>query len=317
MGWRDWFGPKPKNDAASSIEYKRFLDALEYAHKHDMTVAEAYRHFGHETDVVRIMVRYNTHALKRLKSLGSNDVEDMQQSLGEGGHPFIQLTGGTGASISTLARRIASLTLISADLPENMEGDQFSLARLWAEMATRHYTELAALAASAQIPLDREQTARLYRQVCFFYDGLWYYNLHQRILDAGRIPREQMSRYVEEFRESTMVSCVMHENVPIRPEDMSIFGQPEEQQEDYEFYVHGKLSKPYYEGDYARVLGYIGVERDGTTRESTARLHFRTCQVLDLSHRMSSIEMNWWWLLQFELVHENIGTIITKVVPIP
>lgn len=145
---------------------------------------------------------------------------------------YLALLQNTVDSIRAQARQSALLTLKHANFPENMEGNQFSLAHLWAEMVTRHYTELAALAASAQVPIDREQTARLYRQVCYFYDGLWYYNLHQRILDTGRIPREQISRYVEEFREATMETCLLHKNVPIRPEDMSIFRQPEEQQED-------------------------------------------------------------------------------------
>lgn len=264
-------------------------------------MAESLEHYGIEPDPLKILGRYTQLAPPHAWSAGD----------------YLALLQNTADSIHAHARQAALLTLRRANFPENMEGNLFSLGYLWAEMVTRHYTELAALAVSAQVLIDREQTARLYRQVCFFYHDLWYYNLHQRILDTGRIPREQISGYVEEFKQATMETCLIHENVPIRPEDMSIFRQPEEQQEDYDFYTHGKLARPHYEENYAKVLGSIDVEIDGTTRETTSRLHFRTCQILDLSHRMSAYEMRLWWLTQFELVHENIGTIITKVVPVP
>lgn len=283
------------------VEYKRFFDALQYGREHNMTVAEAFRSIGVETDPVR-MCRYWLSLEPTRAAASAND--------------YIALLQNTADAICVHARQVALLTLRRAAFPENMQGNQFSLANLWAEMITRYHAELAESAAFHRVPIDREQTARLYRQVCFFYDDLWYYNLHQRILDTGRIPRDKMSAYIEEFRQATREACTMHDDVPIKPRDMSIFGNPEEVQEDYDFYVHGKLSKPYYEEDYTRVLRSLDVEKDGTTRESTARLHFRTCQVLDLSHRMSSMEMTWWWRLQFELVHENLGTIITKVVPI-
>mgnify|MGYP001587956629 CR=1 FL=1 len=284
------------------VEYKRFFDALEYGREHNMTIAEAFRCIGVETDPVR-MCRYWLSLEPTHTASSAND--------------HITLLQNTAEAICVHARQAALLTLRQATFPENMEGNQFSLANLWVEMITRHYTELAESAAFHRVPIDHEQTARLYRQVCFFYDDLWYYNLHQRILDTGQVSRHRMSDFIEGFRQATRVACTIHENVPITPGDMSIFGNPEEVQEDYDFYVHGKLSKPYYEADYTRVFCSLDVKKDGTTRESTARLHFRTCQVLDLSHRMSSMEMTWWWRLQFELVHENLGTIITKVVPIP
>lgn len=312
MAWRDWFRPGP-----SAVVYKRFFDAGKYAHEHNMTAAEALRHIGCDTDLVRTLSRSNIYALMRRKLLENQDLGDIQPELGEGDNPFLQLMSGTAASISALARCSARLTLKRANFPENMEGDQASLAYLWAEMVIRHYTELVEFAAVAHIPMDREQTTRLFRQVCYFYNVLWWYRLHQRILDTGRVPRDQMSGYLEEFKEATEVTLLIHENVPIGPEDMVIYRLPEEVEEDHAFYLQGKLSKPYYEEDYAKVLHAIDVEKDGTTREATARLHFRTCQVLDLSHKIGTIDMDWWWRWQSDLAGQNLDQIINKIVPLP
>jgi len=263
------------------------------------------------------MSRFNIYALMRRKLLENHDLGDIQPELGEGDHPIIQLTSGTVASISALARCCAGLTLKRVNFPENMEGDQASLAYLWAEMVIRHYTELVEFTAIAHISMDQEQTTRLFRQVCFFYNGLWWYRLHQRILDTGRVPSDQISSYVEKVKDASEVALMIHENAPTGPENMAIYCLPEEMEEDHAFYFLGKLSKPYYEEDYDKVLRSIDVEKDGTTREATAKLHFRTCQVLDLSHKIGMPNMNWWWRLQSDLVDENLEQIINKIVPLP
>jgi hypothetical protein len=170
------------------VTYKRFFDALQYGREHNMTAAEAFRSIGVETDPVR-MCRYWLSLEPTHAAASAND--------------YIALLQNAADAICAHARQVALLTLRQAAFPENMQGDQFSLANLWAEMITRHYTELAKSAAFHRVTIDREQTARLYRQVCFFYDDLWYYNLHQRILDTGLVPRHRMSDFIEEFRQAT------------------------------------------------------------------------------------------------------------------
>ena len=129
-----------------------------------------------------------------------------------------------------LARQAALHTLRQSKLLGSMEADQFALAQLWAEMVIRHYTELAKLAEFENVCMARDTGARLLRQVCSFYNILWWYRLHQRILDTGRVARNNIPRYMEEVKEASRVALVMHPDMPINPDDMSIFTQPQEVQ---------------------------------------------------------------------------------------
>lgn len=326
MGWRDWFGRGEINRPTSSGQYRQFFDGVKYANDHDMTIAQALRHVGFETDLIRILTLYASFAVKRLQlvenTISANPQGDIQQpDVDENGHPWPtllnQLMSKTALSITRLAHRNALLTIECANFPETMEGDNISLAQLWAEMVIRHYNELAGCAKFLDISITREQAPRLLRQVACFYDALWWYRLHQRILDVGQIPRDQIQLYVEEYKEAIRVALLMHRNMPLAPEDMSIFTNPEEMKEDYDFFVHGKLATEYYATDYLKTLSHLKIERDGTIQELIGRLHFRTIQVLDLSHKMTLMEMDWWWRLQSDLAIENLEQVINKIVPIP
>ena len=216
-----------------------------------------------------------------------------------------------------LARSAALGTLKQSKFPNSMEGNQFALAQLWTEMVLRHYTEIAHLAESENISIDRVIAARLLRQVCSFYNVLWWYRLHQRILDTGRIAQDDIPGYMESFKEATRVTLVMHPDIPIRPDDMPIFTHPNEMQWDHDFYTNGSLPNAAEEEDFSIVLKSISQQRDGTFAEIIARLHFRTIQVLDLSHKLGLMQMQLWWGLQLEMVEQNMSLILNKLIPVP
>lgn len=326
MGWRDWLGWGQRKKPASAAKYRQFFDGVKYANDHNMSVLQALRHVGFETDLFRILTLYDNFAVKRLQlvedTLSADLQRDIQQpDVDESGQPWPaqlnQVMSTTALSITRLAYQNALLTIECANFPKTMEGDNISLSQLWAEMVIRHYNELAACAKFVDISITGQQAPRLLRQVTCFYDTLWWYRLHQRILDVGQIPSDQVQLYVEEYKEAIRVALLMHRNMPLASEDMSIFTNPEEMKEDYDFYVHGKLATEYYATDYLKTLDFLKIERDGTIQEWIGRLHFRTIQVLDLSHKMTLMEMNWWWRLQSDLAIENLENVINKIVPIP
>jgi hypothetical protein len=216
-----------------------------------------------------------------------------------------------------LARQVALRTLRNSQLPSSMEVDQTDLAHLWAEMVISHYSELAQLAQFDKISIDNDTAARLLRQVCNFYNVLWWHRLHQRILDTRRVAREDIPQYIDGYKEATLVTLVMHPDMPITPNEMPIFTHPIESQNDHLFYSKGTLSSAGEEDDFSKVLMSIGQERDGTFAEIIARLHFRTIQVLDLSHKMSLFGMQGWWRLHLELAEQNLSLILNQLVPVP
>ena len=80
----DWFHSsnlEVRQKKFAGIEYKRFFNGLEEAKSHGTTVAEQYRKVGYDTDLLRVLLRYNMGALSRATSLGYK--EEMTQLMGQ------------------------------------------------------------------------------------------------------------------------------------------------------------------------------------------------------------------------------------------
>lgn len=192
------------------------------------------------------------------------------------------------------------------------------LAHLWCGVVVRHYTILADYAEFSHIALTHEQVPRLFRQVYLFYDFLWCdILLPTRIRETGTIGEGRSQEYIKAFR-IKVTDTLPQENLPFRsPEDSNTFYHHDETKEDRDFYRHGKLGNPCHKKDFAKILNRLGIERDGSPLELTAKLHFRTCQILDSSHKLSSKEMDRWWKLQSKLADQHIDKVLTKVIPVP
>lgn len=218
-----------------------------------------------------------------------------------------------------LAQTVALRTLRKSKLPSNMEVDEFSLALLWSEMVMSHYTELAAFAKFYKIPVDNVAAARLLRQLCAFYNVLWWYALPQRIQATGRVAPDDMSKYMEKCKELTWISLlsslVPHPDMQT-DEFLCVFKHPTESKEDHDFFTKGTLPTKGEEEDFSTVLRWVDQQKDGSLTELTARLHYRTIQVLDLSHYLA-LEIPLWWGLQVEMVNANLNLILAKLVPVP
>lgn len=191
------------------------------------------------------------------------------------------------------------------------------LAHLWCGVVVRHYISLADYAEFSHIALTHEQVPRLFRQVYLFYDFLWCaILLPTRIRETGTINKRHSQEYIKAFR-IEVTETLPQEHLPLSPEDLNIFYHHDETKEDRDFYRHGKLGNPCHEKDFTKVLSHLGVPREWGPLELTAKLHFRTCQILDVSHTLSSKEMDRWWKLQSNLAKQHIDEVLTKVIPVP
>ena len=79
MVWRDWFGQREESSEPSTIEYKCFFDAAEDGRANNRTVAETLRHYGIESDPLRILERYTEFALRHARDLeGPPDIRTLE-----------------------------------------------------------------------------------------------------------------------------------------------------------------------------------------------------------------------------------------------
>ena len=94
MGWRDWLGWGERNKPASAAKYRQFFDGVKYANDHNMSVLQALRHVGFETDLVRILTLYDNFAVKRLQLVNcllyTSDAADERSSVDLGGRRIIK-----------------------------------------------------------------------------------------------------------------------------------------------------------------------------------------------------------------------------------
>jgi len=191
------------------------------------------------------------------------------------------------------------------------------LAHLWSEMLNKHYTILASLAEFSRVSITSNERPRLFRQVYLFYDVLWGgVLLPTRIEETRRVQTTEYPNYLARFREEA-TATLTRTNLPFTShEEVSIFGDDAENKEDWAFYTHGELNRAFYKKDYADILRHLRIESDGSPLELIARLHFRTCQVLDLSHKMSFMELDQWWKLHYKLSEKHIEA-MDLIIPIP
>ena len=192
------------------------------------------------------------------------------------------------------------------------------LAALWCGIVVRHYTTLADYAEFSHLGLTSEQVPRLLRQVYVFYDCLWCEHLlPDRIRDTGAITERRSPEYIHAFR-SAATDFFQHEHMSLIPtEGWHTFYQHDETQEDGDFYRRGKLENPCHGNDFAEFLSHLDIPGDRKPLALTAKLHFRTCQILDESHKLSQKEMGRWWKLQSNLAEKHIDEVLTKVIPVP
>ncbi len=217
-----------------------------------------------------------------------------------------------------LAQQVALRTLRQSKLPSNMEADPFRLAVVWSEMVINHYTELSEFAKSYKVPVDNVAAARLLRQLCSFYNVLWWYALPQQIQATGRVTPEDISKYMEKYKELTwitLLSSTMAHPEMQSDEFMYVFKHPTESKDDHDFFTKGTLPTKGEEEDFSKVLGWVNQQKDGSVTELTARLHYRTIQVLDLSHYLA-LEIQLLWGFQVEMINANLNLILAKLVPV-
>lgn len=276
MAWWNQLSQRLGRKRPSAFEYKCFFDVREDANSHGRTVAESLRHYGFESDPLRILGRYTQFTLRHAN--------------------YLEAPPDT---------RI-------------LECNPSFLAHLWAEMLVKHYAILADLADFCRMAVSSKERTRLFRQVYLFYDVLWgALLLSTRINETGRVSTDDYPVYLSRFREQA-TQALAQNNMPFAScEGLSVFDHDGENKEDWDFYVRGELARDCYKKDFANVLSHLNIERDGSPLELIAKLHFRTCQVLDLSHKMSFMEMDQWWRLQSKLAQKHIDKVMTTIIPIP
>jgi hypothetical protein len=91
-----------------------------------------------------------------------------------------------------------------------------------------------------QVSLDKE--TELFRQLCFFYDALWYKILLPDLINrTGRVPPDTMEAYRQLVRQKSMEVIATAAYLPMSWRDWSADASSEELQPDYQFYMHGVI----------------------------------------------------------------------------
>ena len=152
---------------------------------------------------------------------------------------------------------------------EQIECNIEFLSKTFAAMVTMHLEALQKCAKETGVSISDQQQAALFRQICFFYDALWYYLLLQRIEETKRIPPDQVGSYIEKFRQEWMEAIYQAEYLPDNLRDWSIDASPEELEADFNLYMHGKLPED-SQADFEKILNLCRISKDGSNLELIA-----------------------------------------------
>lgn len=89
-----------------------------------------------------------------------------------------------------------------------------------------------------QLSFDKETA--LFRQLCLFYDALWYKLLLPELISkTGRIPRDSIEAYRTAVRQKSMEVIATAEYLPEEWRNWAAEAHSTDMQADFEFYMHG------------------------------------------------------------------------------
>lgn len=163
-----------------------------------------------------------------------------------------------------------------------------------------------------------EKGTALFRQLCLFYDGLWYrLLLPQLIAKTGRVRSDQVQGYITDFRQKCMEAIATAEHLPIEwrswPQEDAF---RESMQTDFKFYMHQIVPKD-LQDEFEMILNFTNVREGGEVLRMIAWLHMRTREILGLMDKKEHIILHaMLWKSQSQFTLDLIKNTMNRVVPV-
>lgn len=166
-----------------------------------------------------------------------------------------------------------------------------------------------------QLSLDKE--TELFRQLCFFYDALWYKILLPDLINrTGRVPPDTMEAYRQLVRQKCMEVIATAAYLPMPWRDWSADASSEELKTDYQFYMHGVIPASRQE-EFDMILNFTQARDNGPIFEMLAWLHMRTREIVGLVDKKEGLITHMLlWKSQASFTCELIEKFMRNVVPI-
>jgi len=166
------------------------------------------------------------------------------------------------------------------------------------------------------LSLSFQQQTALFRELCLFYDGLWYLILlADRIIKTGRIPVKSIEAYRELVRKKGMELIATSEYLPEQWRNWGAKGLPTDLQTDFDFYMQEKVPSSRQE-KFDVILGFTQTRDQGPVLKRLAWLHMRTREIFGLGKLDPMIDMIL-WNSQANFTCEMIEKNMSNILPIP
>ena len=193
-----------------------------------------------------------------------------------------------------------------------IEANPELLGRMFIVNVAAHLEGLEKSAQETGIVINDEQWGHLFRQVCLFYDALWYCILLKRIIEIRKIAPDEASLYVNTLRQKIMEEIREEESF----RDYWRFWDASQQdvEGDISLYMNGVIPEQCVE-DFQKILNATQVKRDGSILELIARLHMRTYQILGLFPKLDPMGMLIWWNRQAHYALGVAEIMTSKIIP--
>lgn len=166
-------------------------------------------------------------------------------------------------------------------------------------------------------PLDFNQQALLFRQLCLVYDALWYKILiPDRIIKTNRVPVGSIENYRELVRQKSMELIATSEYLPEQWRDWDADLHSPDLRIDFEFYMQGVVP-PAHATEFNMILSFTRAKENGPVFEMLAWLHMRTREITGLLDKANLLGHTLLWRSQADFACELIKTCMSRIVPIP
>ena len=166
--------------------------------------------------------------------------------------------------------------------------------------------------------LSFEKETALFRQLCLFYDALWYNLLLPKLIDkTRRVPSDSIEAYRATVRQKSMELLATAEYLPEEWRKWGTEAYSTDMQADFNFYMHGVVP-PSQRDEFDLILNFTRTRGNGHYPEMLAWLHMRTREIIGLvdkkEHLLTHATL---FNSQARFTTELIEYFMSNVVPIP
>lgn len=168
------------------------------------------------------------------------------------------------------------------------------------------------------LPLGFHQQTALFRELCLFYDALWYkILLPDQIIKTDRVPRESIEAYRELVRQRSMELMATSEYLPEQWRNWGEEAFSTDLRADFEFYMHGVVPAA-RQKEFDMILNFTRARDNGPVFEMLAWLHMRTREILRIVDKKEGLMTHIiLWNSQTNFTCELIEKAMFNIVPIP